>query len=132
MNGEIKNKVEICASRVRNFAVLYYTFIDKKRHQIGSLYLENATISWNGNGANGREMIVRFIDGLPPSKHYFTNVDAQPILDPVVGELTTYLIQVGGNVEFGDQSPRFFQQSFIVTIENDFWKIISDCYRMQD
>ncbi|XP_016982672.1 NTF2-related export protein-like [Drosophila rhopaloa] len=132
MNSELKRKVESCAHTAEDFARLYYASIDNRRQQVGRLYLENATLSWNGNGACGREVIERHFLDLPPSRHYNTTLDAQPIFDPAVGSMITYIILAGGNVQFGDDRRRNFQQTFIVTAVNDKWKIASDCYRLQD
>ena len=36
------------------FIDLYYERIDAKRHTINKLYLDNATMSWNGNKITGK------------------------------------------------------------------------------
>jgi len=64
--------------------------------QIGRLYLDNATLSWNGNGATGREMIERYFLELPTSSHQMNTLDAQPIIDPAVANQLTYLILASG------------------------------------
>jgi len=77
--------------------------------QIGRLYLDNATLSWNGNGATGREMIERYFLELPTSSHQMNTLDAQPIIDPAVANQLTYLILASGTVKFAHQSIRNFQ-----------------------
>lgn len=100
---------------------------------MGCLYLESATLSWNGNGAQGRATIERFFMELPSSSHQVTTFDAQPVLDAVVGDQSTHVVLVGGTVKFIEQSMRRnFQQSFVITKENGKWKIVSDCYRLQE
>ncbi|KAH8402404.1 hypothetical protein KR009_011830, partial [Drosophila setifemur] len=129
---ELKSKVESCARTAEDFTRLYYASVDNRRHQMGRLYIDTAIFSWNGNGANGREMIERYFMELPSSSHQLATLDAQPILDPAVANQLTYLILTGGTVKFLDQPVRNFQQSFIVTADNDKWKIASDCYRLQE
>ncbi|ALC43441.1 Nxt1 [Drosophila busckii] len=132
MNSELKTKVESACRTAEEFTRLYYASLDNRRHQLGRLYIDSATLSWNGNGAKGREIIERFFLELPQSQHQMTTLDAQPILDGAVGSQTTYLIMTGGTVKFLDQPVRNFQQNFVVTAENDKWKIASDCYRLQE
>ncbi|XP_017070518.1 NTF2-related export protein [Drosophila eugracilis] len=132
MNSELKAKIESCARTADTFTRLYYASVDNRRHQIGRLYLDNATFSWNGNGATGREMIERYFLELPTSNHQMTTLDAQPILDPAVANQLTYIIMSSGTVKFAQEPVRNFQQTFIVTAENDKWKIASDCYRLQE
>ncbi|KAH8290377.1 hypothetical protein KR054_002374, partial [Drosophila jambulina] len=129
---ELRTKIENCARTAEDFTRLYYASLDNRRHQMGRLYINNAIFSWNGNGATGREMIERYFVELPSSTHQMTNLDAQPIMDECVGTQLTYVILASGTVKFGDQPLRNFQQSFIVTADADKWKIVSDCYRLQD
>ncbi|EDW31304.1 GL11070 [Drosophila persimilis] len=132
MNNELKIKVERCAHTAEDFTRLYYASFDNRRHQLGRLYLDNAVFSWNGNGANGRQMIERYFLELPSSSHQMNTLDAQPILDAAVGIQLTYLVMASGTVKYQDQPTRNFQQAFIVTAEGDKWKIASDCYRLQE
>ncbi|ALC39506.1 maker486 [Drosophila busckii] len=132
MNSELKSTVESACRTAEDFTRLYYASLDNRRHQLGRLYIDSATLSWNGNGSKGREVIERFILELPQSQHQLTSLDAQPILDGAVGTQTTYLIMAGGTVKFSDQPVRNFQQNFVITAENEKWKIASDCYRLQE
>ncbi|KAH8318306.1 hypothetical protein KR074_002046 [Drosophila pseudoananassae] len=132
LKKELKSKIESCARTAEDFTRLYYASVDNRRHQMGRLYIDNAIFSWNGNGATGREMIERYFLELPNSSHQLGTLDAQPILDSAVGNQLTYLVMASGTVKFADQTIRNFQQSFIVTAENDKWKIASDCYRLQE
>lgn len=52
--------------------------------------------------------------------------------DSAVGGQPTFLIQVSGTVKFQDKSPKSFQQTFMVTAQGDKWKIVSDCFRLQE
>ncbi|KAH8400412.1 hypothetical protein KR215_011686, partial [Drosophila sulfurigaster] len=129
---ELRTKVEAACRTAEDFTRLYYASLDNRRHQMGRLYIDSATFSWNGNGATGRETIERYFEELPSSRHQLTTLDAQPILDAAVGNQTTYIILASGSVKYSDQAVRNFQQSFVITAENDKWKIASDCYRLQE
>ena len=59
-----------------------------------------------------------------------TTLDAQPILDSSAGK--SYLIQVSGTVKINNQKSRAFQQSFLITAQDNKWKIVTDTFRLQD
>jgi NTF2-related export protein 1/2 len=111
---------------------LYYDSLDKKRHQVSKLYLENATFVWNGNASIGKDNIQKFFQELPSSEHQMTTVDAQPIIDNTVSQTFTFLVQVSGTVKYQDSPSRAFQQTFMLTAQQDKWKIVNDCFRLQD
>lgn len=96
------------------------------------LYLDNGLFVWNGNGASGKDNIQKYFIELPSSEHNISTLDAQPIVDEAVGGQLTYLIQAGGTVRYTDHPVKPFQQTFIITAQEDKWKIASDCYRLQD
>lgn len=96
------------------------------------LYLDTGLLTWNGNGINGHENIQKFYIGLPSSDHTVTTLDSQPVLDIAVSGQITFLIQVSGTVKYQDRVPKSFQQSFVVTAQGDKWKIVSDCFRLQE
>ena len=96
------------------------------------LYLDSTIFVWNGNGACGKDNIQKYFNELPASVHTISTLDAQPIVDEAVGDQLTFLIQTGGIVKYADQPRKPFQQSFIITAQDDKWKIVSDCYRFQD
>jgi hypothetical protein len=50
-------KVELACSTAETFIQLYYDRLDSKRHLIGKLYMDNATMSWNGNRLEGKTML---------------------------------------------------------------------------
>ncbi|XP_030387225.1 NTF2-related export protein isoform X1 [Scaptodrosophila lebanonensis] len=132
MDNELKSKVEACSRTAEDFTRIYYASFDNRRQHMGRLYIDNAIFSWNGNGANGRDMIERYFSELPSSSHQLSTLDAQPILDAAVSNQLTYLILASGTVKYAEQPMRWFQQSFIITAENEKWKIASDCYRLQE
>ncbi|CAD7012077.1 NTF2-related export protein [Ceratitis capitata] len=132
MDSVLRSKVESCCRTAEDFTKLFYTSFDKRRHHMGRLYLDNGLLVWNGNGSSGKDNIQKYLIDLPTSEHTITTLDAQPIVDEAVGGQLTYMIQVGGTVRYADDSARPFQQTFIITAQEDKWKIASDCYRLQD
>ncbi|EDW85963.1 uncharacterized protein Dwil_GK23344 [Drosophila willistoni] len=132
MTNDLKSRVEGCVRTAEDFTRIYYASFDSRRHQIGRLYIDTAIFSYNGNGATGREMIERYFLELPTSNHQLTTLDAQPILDAAVANQMTYLILASGTVKYASQPIKNFQQSFVITAQNDKWKIASDCYRLQE
>lgn len=69
---------------------------------------------------------------LPASEHILLCLDAQPVVDDAVAGQLTYLIAAAGTVKFQDNASKPFQQTFIITAQGDKWKIVSDCFRLQD
>jgi len=70
------------------------------------------------------------LKALPDTSHQMTTLDAQPILDSSAGK--SYLIQVSGTVKIDNQKSRAFQQSFLITAQDNKWKIVTDTFRLQD
>lgn len=89
---------------------------------------------------------------LPSSDHTMTTLDAHPVLgntharhrrlncdtfyrlvaDEAVNGQLTFMIQVSGTVRYQDKSAKTFQQNFIITAQGDKWKIVTDCFRLQE
>ncbi|VEN55355.1 unnamed protein product [Callosobruchus maculatus] len=69
---------------------------------------------------------------LPTTDHSITTLDAQPILDSAVNGQLSFIIQVSGSVRYQDKPSKTFQQNFVVTAQGDKWKIVSDCFRLQE
>lgn len=53
-------------------------------------------------------------------------------LDSAVNGQLTFLIQVSGIVKYQDKVPKSFQQNFVITAQGDKWKIVNDCFRLQE
>jgi NTF2-related export protein 1/2 len=54
------------------------------------------------------------------------------ISDIAVASQLTFLIIACGFVKFEDKVSHHFQQNFTVTAQGDKWKIVSDCFRLQE
>ena len=96
------------------------------------LYMDTGLLVWNGNGKKGKEFIEKFFQELPSTEHNLTTLDAQPIIDDAVGAQQTILIQATGTVKYQGKPSRAFQQTFMITAQLDKWKIVNDCFRLQD
>ncbi|CAD1478464.1 unnamed protein product, partial [Heterotrigona itama] len=99
---------------------------------ISRLYLDTATLIWNGNGIEGKDNIQKFWTDLPPSDHSIFTLDAQPITGPEMADQLTFLVKVGGQVKYDDKISKSFSQCFLITAMGDKWKIVSDCFRVQE
>lgn len=94
--------------------------------------MDSSLLVWNGNGYSGIENIKKFFKELPSTEHELKTVDAQPIIDGAVSDQHTFLIQVSGTVKLGDNRLKAFQQTFVITAQQSKWKIVTDCFRLQD
>lgn len=95
------------------------------------LYLDTAVAVWNGNGTTGKDDIQKFFQELPSTEHTITTLDAQPVIDAAITQ-KTLLIMVSGSSRIQGNQPKQFQQTFMITAQGDKWKIVSDCFRIQD
>ncbi|XP_067003080.1 NTF2-related export protein isoform X2 [Anabrus simplex] len=132
MEQDFKSKVDQACRTAEDFTKHYYESVDRRRHLLSRYYLDTAVLVWNGNGTVGKEQIQKFFEDLPTSQHTLTSLDSQPVLGAVVANQLTFLMQVGGFVKFQERASRPFQQNFMITAEGDKWKIVSDCFRLQE
>jgi len=133
MEQDLKTKIDQACRTAEDFTKLYYSSLDKQRYHISRLYLDSGVLIWNGNGIEGKDNIQKFwIEELPPSDHNILTLDAQPITGPAVADQLTFLVKVSGQVRYQDKAGRPFNQNFLITAVGDKWKIVSDCFRMQE
>ncbi|CAL1283106.1 unnamed protein product [Larinioides sclopetarius] len=131
-----RSKVDLSGQSGIDFSKLFYETMDKKRHLVSNLYLDTATLVWNGNPYQGKENISKFYETLPVSSTDIRSVDAQPILDEYVQGQTTVLVSVSGIVKFAGRSSTLYSESFLLTAQQgssgNVWKIVSDCFRFHE
>ncbi|XP_037953458.1 NTF2-related export protein [Teleopsis dalmanni] len=132
MDNELRAKIDMCSQTAETFTSLYYNAVDKRRHQVSRLYLDNATYIWNGNPFIGKDKIQSFFLELPASEHNITTLDAQPIIDESMTGTTTVIIKAAGTIKYQDQPTKAFCQTFVVTAVENKWKIASDIFRLQE
>ncbi|XP_070503837.1 NTF2-related export protein [Chironomus tepperi] len=128
MDSTLREQINEASRVAEEFTKIYYDIVDKKK-SIQKLYMDNGLLVYNGNGFQG-ESIGNFLKSLPDTSHQMTTLDAQPILDSSAGK--SYLIQVSGTVKISNQKSRAFQQSFLITAQDNKWKIVTDTFRLQD
>lgn len=113
----------------KKFAELFYEKLDKGRHTISSLFHDSATLIWNGNQVTGKNNIVPFYEALPTVETQLFSIDAQPILEAAAGTQTMIAIICNGKMKFASSPIKGFTESFLLTAENNVWKVVSDTYR---
>ncbi|XP_016318185.1 NTF2-related export protein 2-like isoform X2 [Sinocyclocheilus anshuiensis] len=106
------------------FVNIYYDCMDKRRRNLTRLYLDKATLVWNGNAFTGHDALSEFFESLPSKQ-------------ATQGQ-TTLLVVTAGSVKFDGNKQRYFNQNFLLTAQaspnsdQPVWKIASDCFRFQD
>ncbi|XP_043518090.1 NTF2-related export protein isoform X2 [Frieseomelitta varia] len=123
MEQDLKTKIDQACRTAEEFTKLYYESLDKRRYLISRLYLDTATLIWNGNGIEGKDNIQKFWTDLPPSDHSVFTLDAQPITGPEMADQLTFLVKVGGQVKYDDKISKPFSQCFLIAAMGDKWKI---------
>ncbi|XP_012374469.3 NTF2-related export protein 2-like [Dasypus novemcinctus] len=112
--------------------------MDGNRDQISLLYIEEATLMWNGKPILGQKALNEFFTSLPASSFHVSAVDCQPVRHPEMNDQVQIrvLVVVCGTVKFEGKPQRNFHQTFILkqlpSSENTKWKIAHGCFRFQD
>ncbi|KAI4503519.1 hypothetical protein M0802_000922 [Mischocyttarus mexicanus] len=127
---DLKSKIDYTCRTAEEFSKLYYDSMDKRRYLMSRLYMDTASLSWNGNGVDKKDNIQKFFTDLPPSEHSIVTLDAQPIIGPEIMTELTFLVKVSGQVKHEENSSKPFIQTFMITVVGDKWKIVSDCFRI--
>eukprot|EP00088_Acartia_fossae_P002030 TRINITY_DN10801_c0_g1_i1.p1 TRINITY_DN10801_c0_g1~~TRINITY_DN10801_c0_g1_i1.p1 ORF type:complete len:135 (-),score=24.29 TRINITY_DN10801_c0_g1_i1:205-609(-) len=129
---ELHNKTLETIEHVQKFAEIFYRKLDEDRHSVGNLYLDTATLTWNGNNLEGGENIKSFLlQKLPKTDHNLLCLDGQNLPAQAVGEQTTILITASGTVRYDKKSSVPFQQNFLITEKDMKWRIAVDNFRSQ-
>uniref|UniRef100_A0A8C6TSN5 NTF2-related export protein n=1 Tax=Neogobius melanostomus TaxID=47308 RepID=A0A8C6TSN5_9GOBI len=97
------------------FINIYYDCMDKKRRNLTRLYLDKATLVWNGNAVSGQEALSEFFESLPSSEFQVLTADCQPVHEQATQGQTTMLVVTGGFVKFEGNKQRYFNQNFLLT-----------------
>ncbi|XP_020296190.1 NTF2-related export protein-like [Pseudomyrmex gracilis] len=132
MEQDLKAKIDQACQTAEEFTKLYYETLDKRRYLISRMYMETANLTWNGNGISGNDNIQKFCTDLPSSEHTITTLDAQPIIGSDATTQLLFLVKVGGQVKYEEKSFTTINQTFLITAIDDKWKIVNDCFRMQE
>lgn len=133
---DFKTYVDQACRAAEEFVNIYYDTMDKRRRALPRLYLDKATLIWNGNVITGLDALARFYDMLPSSEFQVNMVDCQPVHEQATQAQTTVLVVTSGTVKFDGNKQHFFNQNFLLTAQptpnHTVWKIASDCFRFQD
>lgn len=136
MAVDFKTYVDQACRAAEEFVNIYYETMDKRRRALPRLYLDKATLIWNGNVVTGLEALANFFDVLPSSEFQVNMLDCQPVHEQATQAQTTVLVVTSGTVKFDGNRQHFFNQNFLLTAQstpnNTVWKIASDCFRFQD
>lgn len=131
-DAAFRTNIDELSKTAADFTKVYYESLDRKRHLMARLYLDNAIVVWNGNEVSGKENIQKFFTSLPDTQHTIFTYDAQPVIDDTVANQQTLLLIVSGSIRIKKLVGKPFQQTFMVTAVGDKWKIVRDCFRIQD
>ncbi|XP_023489091.1 NTF2-related export protein 2 isoform X2 [Equus przewalskii] len=133
---DFKTYVDQACRAAEEFVNIYYETMDKRRRALTRLYLDKATLIWNGNVVTGLEALNNFFEMLPSSEFQVNMLDCQPVHEQATQAQTTVLVVTSGTVKFDGNKQHFFNQTFLLTAQstpnNTVWKIASDCFRFQD
>jgi len=115
-----------------NFIKHYYEYLEKSRHKLPCLYMANASLLWNGTSVQGAESIQRFYEASLPSCVFVVKCyDSQPVSARAVGKQESLLLTCSGHVML-KKTRRDFFQCFLISSQDDKWKIVSDNFRLQE
>lgn len=137
-NVDFRTHVDQSCRYSEEFVNIYYECMDKKRRNLIRLYLDKATLVWNGNAVSGQDALGQFFESLPSSEFQVHTLDCQPVHEHATQGQTTLLVVTAGTVKFDGNKQRFFNQNFLLTAQasphsdQPVWKIASDCFRFQD
>ncbi|XP_005112004.1 NTF2-related export protein 2 [Aplysia californica] len=128
---EIRSRTIQALSAAHEFAELYHETFDKRRQAIGKVYQDTAQMVWNGNAHTGNAEIVKFFNTLPASEHTVEGMDTQPVIAGVVGtdNNSSIVITFYGKVKFKDTVAKTFNQTIMLSVQDNKWKVVSDNYR---
>ncbi|XP_021119133.1 NTF2-related export protein 2-like [Heterocephalus glaber] len=135
MSVDFKTHVDQECKAAEEFVNIYYETMDKRKRALIRLYLDEATLVWNGNVVTGLEALSNFFEMLPSSEFQVNMLDCQPVHEQAIQSQTTVLLVTSGTVKF-DGNKHDFNQNFRLTAQATFnstvWKITSDCFHFQD
>ena len=113
----------------KKFAELFYDKLDRGRHQMSTLFHDSAVLLWNGNHVTTKANIIPFYESLPTVETQLYSIDAQPILEVASGQQTSIAVVCNGKMKFANSNTKSFTESFLLSAENNVWKVLTDTYR---
>ncbi|VDN58352.1 unnamed protein product [Dracunculus medinensis] len=117
-------------SAADRFTKLYYDAQDRKRNKMNFLYVQDAQLVWNGQLIQGAEEIAKFWESLPNSSHTLSSIDCHALED-ITNDSKPLVVLCVGTVILGAMV-HAFTQTFILSMDDDKYKILSDRFRFID
>ena len=59
---------------------------------VGKLYMDVASMTWNGNAVAGKESVLKFLEELPECVHTVDGYDAQPVASMLTVDENSWLL----------------------------------------
>ena len=106
---------------------VYYELFDSKNLlELGKLYSDHSTMSFNEDDALGSENIIKVISPIVKQgvTHTKEKVNCQPTADGGV------LVHCIGKLKFGDDHALTFSQAFVLNQAGDTFFIQNDVFRL--
>uniref|UniRef100_A0A8C5JBC0 NTF2-related export protein n=1 Tax=Junco hyemalis TaxID=40217 RepID=A0A8C5JBC0_JUNHY len=88
---DFKTYVDQACRAADEFVNIYYETMDKRRRALTRLYLDKATLVWNGNAVSGQEELNKFFEMLPSSEFQVNVLDCQPVHEGGIFRTSTLL-----------------------------------------
>nr|XP_040018338.1 LOW QUALITY PROTEIN: nuclear transport factor 2-like [Gasterosteus aculeatus aculeatus] len=109
-----------------SFVQHYYQLFDSDRSQLGTIYIDESCLPWEGQQFQGKKAIVGKLISLPFPKivHSITVQDHQPTPD------CNILSMVVGQLKVDDDPVMGFHQSFLLKNINSAWVCTNDMFRL--
>ncbi|KHN72128.1 NTF2-related export protein [Toxocara canis] len=121
---------EIACREAQHLTERYYNAIDRARNKVYFLYVDSATLLWNGNLVEGVENIARFWESVPATDHSVSSLNCQMGSEEVNGCRPIIVLSVGTAVV--GALTHAFSQTLVLVTDDGKYKIFSDRFRYID
>ncbi|KAH8019970.1 hypothetical protein MRX96_008742 [Rhipicephalus microplus] len=111
-----------------HFVGLFYNALENQRGLMRNFFADTAKLVWNGNTCYTKEDIGKFYDSLPACRIDVICADGEAFLHQ--GQRALGLV-VGGLIKFLDDGWVQFKEVFVLTGENNGWKVAEDTFCLQ-
>lgn len=97
----MNEKLEFDESTVSKFVNDFFTYYDKNRHILHTLFSEEGTFVVLGNRASGHSAIQQTMLTMASTTHRLLSLDIQILHVPMPENISIYQVLCAGDVEFG-------------------------------
>ncbi|KAL3243905.1 hypothetical protein MRX96_019494 [Rhipicephalus microplus] len=111
-----------------HFIGLFYNAIENQRRLMRNFFADNAMLVWNGQRCYTKEEIGKFYDSLPACRIDVVCADGETFLHQ--GQRALGLV-VAGFIKFLDDRWMQFKEVFLLTAQNNGWKVAEDTFCLQ-